>query len=104
MKRNFTIHFNPQINNDLQDIVDYYFKESKSNKLGKRFIKIIKTQFSLLKNSALHYHIRYDDDVRCLPISVFPFMIHYRVNEENNSVYVEAVIHTSKNPSEWGVK
>jgi hypothetical protein len=37
MIQNFKIEFNPQIQDDIQQQVDYYKKETKSHELGKRF-------------------------------------------------------------------
>ena len=34
-------------------------------------------------------------------LKVFPFMIHYTVDEDNKTVIVSAVLHTSRDPQEW---
>lgn len=39
--------------------------------------------------------------MRCLPIPKFPVRVHYRVNEIENTVKVEAIIGTSENPEKW---
>ena len=100
MRRNFKLKFNPQFYLDIQQQVDYYRKETKSNTLGKRLLKTIKSEVFRLKNSALQYQKKYDD-VRCLPIPKFPVSIHYRVNEEENTVKIEAIIGTSESPEKW---
>ena len=100
MKHNFKLEFNPQIYIDIQQQVDYYRKETNSNTLGKRFAKAVKNEVFRLKNYALQYEVKYDD-VRCLPIPKFPVRAHYRVNETENSVKVEAIIGTSESPDKW---
>jgi hypothetical protein len=100
MIRNFKLEFNPQIHTDIQQQVDYYKKETKSQELGKRFAQTVKTEVLRLKKHALQYEVKYDD-VRCLPIPKFPFRAHYRVNENDNIVKIEAIISTSENPSKW---
>jgi hypothetical protein len=100
MKHNFKLEFNPQIYIDIQQQVDYYRKETNSNTLGKRFAKAVKNEVFRLKNHALQYEVKYDD-VRCLPIPKFPVRVHYRVNETENSVKVEAIIGTSESPDKW---
>ena len=100
MNLNFKLEFHPHVSIDIQEQVDYYRKETQSSELGKRFIKAIKIEVERLKKYALHYEVKYDA-IRCLPIPNFPFRIHYRVNENDGVVKIEAIINTSKNPSNW---
>ena len=100
MKHNFKLEFNPQIQDDIQQQVDYYKKETKSHELGKRFAQTVKTEVLRLKKHALQYEVKYDD-IRCLPIPKFPFRAHYRVNTKDNTVKVEAIISTSESPAKW---
>jgi len=55
-----------------------------NNKLGEPLVgrKIEYDLFPL----ALHYPIRYDD-IHCMPIKSFPYMAHYRVNINSETVY-----------------
>lgn len=79
---------------DLQKAIDYYDQQQPG--LGKKFEITIDKHFSALsKNPFLQ--VRYDT-VRCLPFKKFPFMIHFTVDEENSTVRVSAVFHTSLNP------
>lgn len=100
MPRNFKVQYNPQVHLDIQNQVEYYRRKTGDNQLGIRFAKTVKAALKGLKSSALHYQVRYDN-VRCLPIPVFPFMAHYRVDENSNTVFVEAIFHTSQNPNAW---
>jgi hypothetical protein len=100
MPRSFKVRYNPQIHLDIQKQVDYYRRKTGDDELGIRFVKTVKAALKELKSSALHYHIRYDD-VRCLPIPVFPFLAHYRIDEHSNTVFVEAIFHTSQDPDFW---
>jgi len=47
------------------------------------------------------FQIRYDN-VRCLPLKNYPFMIHYTVNENQNTIIVRSVLNTYKDPKNWG--
>lgn len=58
MKHNFKLEFNPQIYIDIQQQVNYYSKETKSNTLGKRFAKAVKNEVFRLKNCALQYEVK----------------------------------------------
>jgi len=100
MARNFNVQHNPQIYLDIQKQVDYYREETGSDELGNRFVNAVETALKKLNRSALHYQVRYDD-IRLLPIPPFSFRAHYRVDEETNTVRVEAIIHTSEDPDGW---
>lgn len=55
MKHNFKLELNPQTQDDIQQQVDYYKKETKSHELGKRFAKTVKAEVLRLKEHALQY-------------------------------------------------
>ncbi len=94
----FTIEYNPDFFNDIVAAVDWY--NEKQAGLGDKFFKIIKQQTAKLSTSALHYAVKYDD-IRCMGVNKFPYLIHYRVNEYTKTVKVEALFHTSRNPNIW---
>ena len=98
MAQKYKLIFNPQTYIDLQSQVDFYFDQTKSHKLGKRFVRAVKTELKTLEKGALHYEIKYDG-IRCLPIPKFPCRAHFRVI--NDTVYVEAIIGTKENPDNW---
>lgn len=103
MPHNFNVRYNPRIYLDIQKAVDFYTNQTQSHELGRRFVDNVETALSTLKQSALHYEIRYDD-IRLLPISSFPYRAHYRVDEKNDTVFVEAIFHTRENPEAWITK
>lgn len=103
MPPNFDVRYNPQIYMDIQKAVDFYTEQTQSHELGQRFVNTAENALSKLKQSALHYQVRYDD-IRLLPIPSFPYRAHYRVDEENNTVFVEAIFHTREDSEEWRTK
>lgn len=100
MPRSFTVLYNPQVYLDIQRAVDFYKEQTQSDRVGRRFVSNTKIALKKLKQTALHYQIRYDD-IRLLPIPFFPFRAHYRVDEANKMVFVEAIFHTSEDPQKW---
>lgn len=96
MTRNFKVRYNPGIYLDIQKAIDFYTEQTQSHEPGQRVVDNAGHALATLKRSALHYQVRYDD-IRLLPIPSFP----YRVNEENNTVFVEAIFHTRENPEKW---
>lgn len=103
MVRNFNVRYNPQIYLDIQKAVDFYNEQTQNNELGKRFVINTENALAKLNRAALHYQVRYDD-IRLLPIPSFPYRAHFRVNEEDNIVLVEAIFHTRQNPEEWRMR
>jgi hypothetical protein len=94
----FTVEYNPEFFNDLVQAVDWY--NNKQFDLGNRFFNKVKIQTAKLSTSALLFAVRYDD-IRCMHIEKFPYLVHYRVNEKKFTVKVEALFHTGRNPKIW---
>jgi hypothetical protein len=42
--------------------------------------------------------------VRTAVLDVFPFMIHYLIDEPGKKIVIIAVLHTSRNPEIWGAE
>jgi len=68
--------------------------------LGDKLFNNVKNQTTKLSKTALLFSIKYDN-IRCMCIEKFPYMVHYRVNEQTKTVKVEALFHTSRNPKSW---
>ena len=94
----FKVEYNPDFFNDIVEAVDWY--NEKQAGLGDRLFKKVKQQTKKLSTSPLHYAIKYDD-IRCLTVDKFPYLLHYRVNEQTKTVKVEAMFHTSRDPKIW---
>lgn len=101
MPPKFALNLEPEVFDDIQDAVDYY--NSCKDGLGKRFFNIIDKHFNFLKKNYFSFSIRYDD-IRCMPVKKFPYMIHYRVLENQEIVSVKAVFCTYENPSKQEVR
>ncbi len=98
--KKFTVLFQNEALTQLQKAIDYYNLQQRG--LGKRFgSAVYKASKKLEKNP--FYQVRYDN-IRCLTVHKFPFMIHFSVNEELNRVRIFAVLHTSLNPEENWVR
>ena len=98
MKKKYTLLLDPQAFDDIQNAIDYYNMQQKD--LGKRFHKTVKNAFDVIKNNPM-FQIRYDN-IRCLPLKPFPYMIHYSVDD--NIINARVVINTYKNPDNSRVK
>ena len=98
MSGKFSVEYNPDFFDDLAQSVDLYNEQHAG--LGDRFYKSVKNQTSKLSIHALYFAVKYSD-IRCMRIEKFPYLVHYRVNEQTKTVKVEALFHTSRNPKVW---
>ena len=88
----------PAANKDIKESAEWY--ESKQKGLGKRFVFHIRKKLNRIKQSPLIYATRYDD-IKTAVLDVFPFMIHYSIDDKDAVIIVSAVLHTSRNPDIW---
>ena len=93
----FKIKIEPEAHEDIQEGIDWYNKKQRG--LGRKFHTQVKTFFKHLETNPF-YEVRYND-VRCLPLKKYPYMIHFTVDEKSKLVTVRAVFNTSKDPNIW---
>ena len=94
----FRLLFNPEFYDDLEQAVEWY--ETQQPGLGTKFFQTVGKRTSELQTTALNFAIRYDD-IRCFPLKRFPYMIHYRIDIENDLVKIEGLFHNSRSPQIW---
>jgi mRNA-degrading endonuclease RelE of RelBE toxin-antitoxin system len=83
---------------DIQQASDWYELQLKG--LGQRYKNQVKKQIYSLKKNPQLFSIKYNE-IHCRKIEKFPFLIHYKINEELKTVIVYAVFHTSRSPEIW---
>lgn len=93
----FQIKLESEALEDIQDGIDWY--SDQEVELGRKFYTEVKEAINLLRESPF-FQIRYDQ-VRCLPLKKFLFMIHYTLNEVENRVIIRAIFHTLRDPDIW---
>lgn len=96
---NFIILIDPRASQDVQEAINYY--DNQQIGLGKKFESELNKYIIALEKNPF-YHIRYNN-VRCLPLKKFPFMLHFSVEEEKKMVTIHAVFHTSLDIKKWKV-
>ena len=93
----YSIIIDPRAILEIQDAINYY--DEQQSGLGQRFeTELNKHILKLEKNP--YFRIRYDN-VRCLPVKKFPYLVHYTLDEAKNLVSIHAVFHTSRDPGKW---
>lgn len=88
----------PLAKEDIKEAATWYNSNQKG--LGKRFTQEVRNKVLLIRQNPKISAVRYDD-VRTTVLDVFPFMIHYTVIDEKQTVIISAVFHTSLNPDKW---
>ncbi len=83
---------------DIREVAIWYNEKQKG--LGKKFTVQVRDTIYLIKQNPKAYNVRYDD-VRTAVLSVFPFMLHYTIDEKNKTIIISAILHTSRNPDIW---
>lgn len=93
----YNVVIEPVALQDIQQGIDYY--DDQQIGLGEKFeVAVNKHLVSIEKNP--FFQVRYDD-VHCLPVKKYPYMIHFTINEADKTVTVRAVFHTSLDPEKW---
>lgn len=88
----------PLAKEDIREAVKWYNKQQ--NGLGKRFTAEVREKVHFMRQNPKASNVRYDD-VRTAVLNVFPFMVHFTIDEKNKTVIVSAILHTSRNPELW---
>jgi len=92
----YKVYLEPEAITDIQKSINFY--NSKRPKQGIKFSKSVNQHLNTLKSNPF-FRVRYDN-VKCLPIKKYPFLIHFTLDEKNKIVVVRSVFHTSlENPN-----
>ena len=97
----YQIKIDPEALADIQEITDWYNEQQPG--LGGKFQKTTIQHINSLRKDPQIYAVRYKE-IRCIIVKKFPFMIHFHLNQERNTVSVLAVISTHRNPKIWEEK
>jgi hypothetical protein len=93
----YQIQLEPQAYQDIQAAITYY--ELKQKGLGNRFHTIVLNAFDTIKITPF-FQIRYNE-IRCYHVRPFPYLVHYKVNEDEKMIHVLGVVSTYLNPETY---
>ena len=99
--KKYKIQITPDAIDDINDITAWYHKADA--KLGIKFRSTAIEKINCLSKNPQIFAIRYQE-IRCMLVPKFPYMVHFYINEETNSVEVLAVISTDRDPKNWKEK
>lgn len=98
---NYKIIVSPIASQNIEDALEYYiYKVSK--KVALDFLKNYrKTYKAIQTNPFYQFH---DNNYRFLPFDKFPYIAFFIIDESSKTVFLNAVFHTSQDPSKYPVK
>lgn len=94
----YEIIISPSAGLDIIEAIDWY-NEQQPN-LGFRFYKYLQTALNSIKENPSGFAVRYKT-IRTAIVNKFPYMIHYTVDQQTDTISVLAVICMYRNPESW---
>ncbi len=91
----YTIFVSPTAAKDLQATIDYY--NEKAENLGYRFADLADDYFNRIALVPTASAVRYRD-VRCKPMTTFPYLIMYTIDEDALTVNILRIFNTWQEP------
>lgn len=88
----------PLAKEDIKDAAFWYNKQQAG--LGKRFTSEVRKKVYFIRQNPKASNVHYSH-VRTAVLDLFPFMVHYTIDEDNKTIIISAVLHTSRNPELW---
>ncbi|MEO6130227.1 MAG: type II toxin-antitoxin system RelE/ParE family toxin [Saprospiraceae bacterium] len=93
----YKIRLSPKAKKDIQAAIEWYIQNQSG--LGDKFYFNLQANIEKLESNPF-YQIRYDN-VRCMPLKKFPYMLHFTIDESRRIVTIRAVFNTSMDPKNW---
>lgn len=90
----FKVLYFDEVRQDIKDAKSWYRNQLKG--LEKRFAEDIKIAISRLKDRPSVHAIRYKN-IRIARPDVFPYSIHFYIDDPANSIVIIAMVHNSRN-------
>ena len=91
----FEVKMEPLAINDVNEAIHWY--NSQKTGLGEKFYNLLEASIENLKVNPYH-QIRYEENIRCLPLKKYPYMIHFNIDETEKLIKIIAILHTSRKP------
>lgn len=88
----------PLAKEDIREAAKWY--NLKKQGLGKRFTAEVRELVQFIRQNPAAFNVRYDG-VSTAVLDIFPYMIHFTIDQEKKEVIISAVFHTSRNPEVW---
>jgi toxin ParE1/3/4 len=81
---------------ELADAYDWYKEQQQT--LGNKLYNEVNYYLTLLEQNPYQFPIKYTNELRPVVINKFPYLIIYWIDEDNKTVFVVSIFHTSRKP------
>jgi plasmid stabilization system protein ParE len=92
----FSLHYYDVVKTDLKEAKDWYRKQKPG--LEKKFSVEVKNCLHRLQKNPLNYEVKYKN-VRTAFTAIFPFAIHFFIDEPKQEIIIIAIIHQKRDPN-----
>ncbi len=89
------VFYHVQVENDILFAKRWYKQQQIG--LEKRFVLELKNAINKIQNNPLLYEVRYRD-IRIKHLNVFPFGVHYQINNDFNTIIIVGILHHRQHP------
>ena len=94
----YTVINHKEVKNDVLQAKEWY--KIKQNGLEKRFANAINITLNYVVKNPFLFQVNYKN-VRTAYTEIFPYGIHYCINEATDTITVLGIFHTSISPDKW---
>lgn len=82
---------------ELDEASEWY--EEQLAGLGTRLLKEVNKYLTTISKSPKLFQVYFPDEIRMVPLKVFPYLIVYWIDETNAKVAVLSIFHAKRHPS-----
>ncbi len=94
----YKLFVNPSARLDIIEAIDWY--NEKQPNLGFRLYKYIQTTLEIIRSNPSGFAVRYKT-IHTAIVKKFPYMIHYIVDQQTETISVLAVLCMHRSPDSW---
>jgi len=92
----YTIKLLKEAEKDLSSACEWY--EEKQLGLGKKLRLEVDAHLTRIRKNPYLFQVRFAEVFRFAPLKVFPYLVVYKIKENDKEVIVNAIFHCSRNP------
>lgn len=89
------LYYYDEVVQDVREAKKWYREQQKG--LDSRFAKDVKASINRLQKNPLNYEIKYKN-IRIVYCDIFPYAIHFYMNEVEKQLVIVAIIHQHRDP------
>jgi toxin ParE1/3/4 len=92
----YTVKLLTQAEIEIKEACEWYDEQQIG--LAKKFLKEVDSFLESIKSNPHKFQVRFSEQYRFATLNVFPYLIVYRIDNDDRTIFVISVFHTSRNP------